>query len=552
MESVKQIPLLIKLRPKNFHNFDESIFNYLKTNIENSYVPEYGFVTEVMGVLSRSEGQIDNSSLEGEINFSIVYEAKVMNVEIGDILVGCVVELVEVAGIFLQYKDFINVTIIQNKLPKEYMNIWKKNDVINVHVDNILQNVADKKISVLGHVHYYKRLGLDVRTVELIKSEGKLDWKTDIKGVDDKKSIENLCDLGYDSRITDIKKLINKVDEDIWIYYRNLLNPLELVYPTNGYTSKSSSGIKVPSRAYFKLWEILNIFTDVGRAGLEDGWETNSYSILSLCEAPGGFVKALMDYRKNKQDKFYVLTLSENKGGLGFNKELMSNKRVNVNPFSSSDICDITVWKKYYEYIKKNVKNGMRITTADGSKGVVDDSYEKEKDNSLLKVAEVIMSILTQAVGGSLIIKMFDLCTAVSVDLLWLLSKYYRSIKIYKPETSRPGNSEKYIICTGFIEKVSANDEKELIKLATDSLKQKYVNGIISVDKKDDDSLTIVKEGIRVFNMRFNRIQLTKLNEILDFINLNNGEKLNELEFKKYYDRQVKIAEGWREQNKLF
>ena len=45
---------------------------------------------------------------------------------------------------------------------------------------------------------------------------------------------------------------------------------------------------------------------------------------------------------------------------------------------------------------------------------------------------------------------MFDILTDSSIHLIYLLSLCYKELYIYKPKTSRPTNSEKYIICKGF------------------------------------------------------------------------------------------------------
>ena len=47
--------------------------------------------------------------------------------------------------------------------------------------------------------------------------------------------------------------------------------------------------------------------------------------------------------------------------------------------------------------------------------------------------------------------KIFNIIDINSVNLIYLLSTFYQNVNIIKPYTSRPHNSEKYIICSGFI-----------------------------------------------------------------------------------------------------
>ncbi|KAJ4444703.1 hypothetical protein ANN_06500 [Periplaneta americana] len=49
--------------------------------------------------------------------------------------------------------------------------------------------------------------------------------------------------------------------------------------------------------------------------------------------------------------------------------------------------------------------------------------------------------------GGHFVCKLFDLFTPFSVGLVYLMYKSFRKISIHKPNTSRPANSERYIIC---------------------------------------------------------------------------------------------------------
>ena len=49
-----------------------------------------------------------------------------------------------------------------------------------------------------------------------------------------------------------------------------------------------------------------------------------------------------------------------------------------------------------------------------------------------------------------MVVKTFDSFNTSSVDLLYILSTYFREIYLVKPCTSRPANNEKYIVCKYF------------------------------------------------------------------------------------------------------
>ena len=55
-----------------------------------------------------------------------------------------------------------------------------------------------------------------------------------------------------------------------------------------------------------------------------------------------------------------------------------------------------------------------------------------------------------QKKNGTFILKIFDIFNKTSIDIVYLLSYYYKTVYIVKPNTSRYANSEKYIVCRYF------------------------------------------------------------------------------------------------------
>lgn len=48
--------------------------------------------------------------------------------------------------------------------------------------------------------------------------------------------------------------------------------------------------------------------------------------------------------------------------------------------------------------------------------------------------------------GGSFVCKLFDVFTPFSVGLLYLLYRSFDEVCLHKPHTSRPANSERYVL----------------------------------------------------------------------------------------------------------
>ena len=79
-----------------------------------------------------------------------------------------------------------------------------------------------------------------------------------------------------------------------------------------------------------------------------------------------------------------------------------------------------------------------------------------------LLLAEVILGLQTLAKGGCFIIKCFDTTEQPTLDLIWLVSRAFGQWGICKPQTSRAGNAERYLIGKGFLD--DAGDIIDILK----------------------------------------------------------------------------------------
>ena len=52
--------------------------------------------------------------------------------------------------------------------------------------------------------------------------------------------------------------------------------------------------------------------------------------------------------------------------------------------------------------------------------------------------------------GGNFVVKMFTMFESETVCMLYLLSICFHQIEVFKPATSKEGNSEVYVVCCNF------------------------------------------------------------------------------------------------------
>jgi hypothetical protein len=99
-----------------------------------------------------------------------------------------------------------------------------------------------------------------------------------------------------------------------------------------------------------------------------------------------------------------------------------------------------------------------------------------------------------QKQGGNFILKIFDVFKIKTIEVIYLLCNLYENVFIFKPNTSRCANSEKYIICRNY-----KNNNKKIISNIIE-------NFDLLINKVD----TIYS----LFNIELNQLFITKLQEI--------------------------------------
>ena len=296
-----------------------------------------------------------------------------------------------------------------------------------------------------------------------------------------------------------IKQEIDNVYEK-WDKYKRITNKYEYINTIVNFKQENVKNNDIPisinssicsykpiSRSYFKLIEILNIF--------DFNFKKNIKSF-HLAEGPGGFIEALSLYRKNKNDKYYGITLMDKHNDVPkWNKIqdfLKKNKNIILEYGPKND--GNLYLKHNLDFFKNNYYNLYDFVTADGGFDYSVD-FNKQEENSInLIFCEVLYALIVQCENGSFVLKVFDCFNEVTIQILFLLSYFYKEVIVYKPNTSREANSEKYIICKYFI---NHSNRKEIINKLTNNF-----------DKMKTDKLT------NIFNHTLHSIFLNKIEEI--------------------------------------
>jgi 23S rRNA U2552 (ribose-2'-O)-methylase RlmE/FtsJ len=288
--------------------------------------------------------------------------------------------------------------------------------------------------------------------------------------------------------------IVNNFEPDIQDYNDTIQN-LTKIY----FNIKSDSY----SEDFYKMWEILNIFNIVSNDKINVGiMNTN----LSDCDkAVSNYIDKILNKESSK------LNLS--------NIEIQSPQKLD-SVFKM--IKDVSKSKKYMNLIVANSDN----------------------NNYTTYLGELLATLNCQDKNGNLVFKMFDAFNMVMVKILYILSSLYEQVYIYKPFTSRPSESEKFIVC----KKYKYNpDDKNIKSLVSDIEKiiemsegNKFLNDIFLDIEVPTDFINTIK----FINIKLVNIEQIQVNEIIKYIQENNyfGDK-----YHTFKNNQVEASKWWIE-----
>lgn len=324
--------------------------------------------------------------------------------------------------------------------------------------------------------------------------------------------------------LCDIKKKINSRDQE-WDSVKRYTNPYEYIHTVIPGKKKSIAKKKPLSRSYFKMIELIYFFKILDKVNNE-----NAITTFHLAEGPGGFIEAILDSRNNKNDKYYGMSIlddvnDQNIPGWKKSKQFLQdnpNVSIEIGIDGTGDILSLA----NLQYCKDMYGNKMDIITGDGGFDFSVDFNNQEHSIGKLLFAQVIYAVIMQKKGGSFILKLFDCFMQHTLDILAILSSFYEKVYITKPQTSRYANSEKYIVCKGFIGQ-DANEIYPYLKTAFENMLDSKQN----LFKLLNIPLTLLfTTKVEEYNAIFGQQQIENIYYTLSLMDIKNKtEKLNNL-----------------------
>ena len=331
--------------------------------------------------------------------------------------------------------------------------------------------------------------------------------------------------------INQTKSLLDSITN--WDRIKKFSNNYELIHMGQSKKRHNSISRYIPlSRSFFKLWQILYDFRL-----LEN---TTPIRSLSLAEGPGGFMEALSLYRKNCDDIYYGVTLGGSNNRVP-NWKILLNKESSNYTFKNMQ----TIYGNLYEVstiteLQNNLKQKVDLITADGGFDYSDDFCNQEKSSHKIIFSEIINCFIFLKTGGVFICKIFDLFSKLTCKMLYLLFCTFDKITIVKPDMSRPGNSEKYVVAENYI-----GISKKLLSSLVNVLKLWHENDYDIIDFSEINMPNVFVSMLETYNNDYCKSQSKSIIDTVSFVDC------KFIDYDSIYKEQCKTAVEWCQKYKL-
>jgi hypothetical protein len=259
-------------------------------------------------------------------------------------------------------------------------------------------------------------------------------------GVDDAEATARLAAL--DARQAGAKALLEA--PGVRERARDALREVDLYVGLKSTVRRSAQAV---TNAWLKLYEILGdtlVLEEVQRDGVA--------RVFCNAELPGGFIAALHHYgeRVGVEVDWRAASLRPDRpGALGDQYGLMKH---NAERWLMDDTCagDLTDPTDVAELVRRAGGPVYDLYTSDAGVDIGTDFDRQEELNAAVHAGQVSVGLRLLRAGGAMLVKTYSFALPASVGIAAQMSGCFDSVELLKPQTSRPANSEVYLLGRGF------------------------------------------------------------------------------------------------------
>ena len=320
--------------------------------------------------------------------------------------------------------------------------------------------------------------------------------------------------------LNETKSQLNNLPLDRWHKHTRKLNPAALVSAT----VRKAANAELLTQAWLKFHEIFHVF------GLGPGpGQEREFNSVHLCEATGAFITslnhALVLHHSDVVWNWRATTLNPHYEGndLGYmiNDDRFIMGSMDHWSFGKDNTGNLLIRENMEQLVEESKKlsesGAVHLVTADGSIDCQSDPGRQESIVSDLHMAETLAALKMLTAGGNFVIKLFTIFESETVCLLYLLACSFSKLEVFKPATSKEGNSEVYVICqdltpsrwlTGTLEKLSkyyGDFPLEKCLFSLDEIPESFLSEV----RKCGEMFQQLQENVISNNLHYWKDQLT-------------------------------------------
>ena len=220
--------------------------------------------------------------------------------------------------------------------------------------------------------------------------------------------------------------------------------------------------IPLATRAWLKMFQLLETCSlkqtlpYVSNSSLN-----NAFSSFHLCEAPGAFISALKYFIERCNPKlrhwYRATSLASDEPNMQLyhhhqeqgQQQNQKQKWWVYGQNGTGNILDASVISDLWNEAKAT-NNTCDLVTGDGGIDCSDNPAAQEEDSFALIFAQTVAALGLLRHGGTFILKIFTAHEWPTACVLHLIRQHFREMKVSKPFSSKPTNSECYVIAEDF------------------------------------------------------------------------------------------------------
>ncbi|KAF5226310.1 putative methyltransferase [Trypanosoma cruzi] len=239
------------------------------------------------------------------------------------------------------------------------------------------------------------------------------------------------------------KSELDGVDEGAYRAARDALFPFAV--------SGSQGAVSFGNRAGHKLREVMEATGVWEHLQRETSGQKGAVVFADVCGGPGAFSQALFEMSRQYKLRMrgFGMTL-RNVRGLDWYSSLPLEKFLPTYGIDGTG--DIFNLANIEALLSLTIRERLKLVVADGGFNVPFNiaNYQETLSGRIL-FGQWLAALKLLRPGGCFILKLFDTFSPLSRVLLYLSTYLYDRVHVVKPRHSRVVNSERYLVCLGFL-----------------------------------------------------------------------------------------------------